>query len=218
MGRKPRGLQPHAWLLTRLFRKILRTSVKWRIANVRAIGLENIPRHGAGIIACNHQSFADPPVIWGSVPRNLVAVAMKELWRTPLAPVMWLLGHIPIDRGNAASAAKTRHRMERVVTNGGLVLIFPEGKMTRTGELLPFKHGATDIAWKTQTAIIPAGIAGASLAWPIGGKIARREPIVVCYGTPLLPADFASSEELMTAMRASIVTLMAQAEAVRAAA
>ncbi|HRC28225.1 MAG TPA: lysophospholipid acyltransferase family protein [Candidatus Saccharimonas sp.] len=210
---RPRGLQPQAWFVTRIGRPLLRLSAKWRIFHVSVYGRRHIPTRGAAIIACNHQSFADPVVVWGSVSRNLVAVAMKELWRTPLVLLMWLLGHIPIDRGNRTSGAKTRQRMTRVVRAGGLLLIFPEGKCSRDGKRLPLKPGATDIAWETGVPVIPAGIAGTNAVWPLGRRrLNRDEHVVLVYGEPLSPNAFHSANEMKDALAERIDQLMAEAQ------
>lgn len=210
---KPRGLQPHAWAITRVLRLILRIIVRWRLFHVTALGRNHIPSRGAGIIACNHLSLADPVVVWGSVPRNLVAVAMKELWRTPLVLIMWLLGHIAVDRGNRESGAKVREKMKRVLTNHGLLLIFPEGKCSRDGVQLPFKRGVVDIAIETNTLIIPAGIAGSNEVWPLGRHLPwhRRKQIAVVYGEPLDPMDFASAQEMLQVLEQSVARLTVQA-------
>lgn len=212
----PRGLRPQAWFVTRIGRPLLRLLAKWRIFHVSVHGREHIPVHGAAIIACNHQSFADPVVVWGSVSRNLVVVAMKELWHTPLVLLMWLLGHIPIDRGNRTSGAKTRQRMTRVIRAGGLLLIFPEGKCSRDGQRLPLRPGATDIAWETRAPVIPAGIAGTSAVWPLGRRrLNRDEHVVLVYGDPLSPDAFHSANEMKDALAERIDQLMAEAKRCR---
>ncbi len=209
---KPRGLQPHAWLLTRVLRQFLRKLVSWKLFHVRVIGKDHIPPHGAAIIACNHLSFADPVVAWGAVPRNLVAVAMKELWRTPLVFLLWLLGHIPVDRKSRDSGARVRRAMKRVIDWGGLVLIFPEGKCSRDGTLQAFKSGAADVAFETGTPLIPAAVVGTERLWPLGTHaIDRRQEVVIVFGAPLYPEEFASAEDLNYALRATVVVLQAVA-------
>lgn len=210
---KPPGLLPHAWLLTRVLRMFLRTLAQWRLFHVSVYGAEFIPKTGAGIIVSNHLSFADPVIAWAAVSRTMIAVAMKELWRTPLFLVMVLLGHIPIDRMSPRSAAKTLQRMMAVVDAGGLLLIYPEGKISPTGELLKFKRGALDIAWKSGAVIIPSGIAGSNQLWPLGSKrLDRSRHVVLCYGPAVHPRDYGTIESFHDAVRRGVLTQVARAE------
>ncbi len=218
MKRKPRGLQSEAYLVTRVYRPFLRLLVTTGLFRVSVRGLDNVPKEGAAIIACNHLSLADPVVVWGSMRRNLIAVAAQGLWRVPfLSTCMRTLDHIPIKRGNAKSGAKTRKRMEKVVKAGGLLLIFPEGRCSPDGTLLELKPGATDIAYQTNTPIIPAGIAGSNAVWPLGSnRLHRKEHVVLVYGKSVHPGKFASAEEMRVALTQRIQMLMAEAESLRA--
>lgn len=210
--RKPRGLQPHARLISRVLQRFLHQLVRLRLFHVQALGRENIPRKGAAIVACNHISLADPVVVWGSLPRTAVAVAMKELWRTPMVFLMWTLGHIPVDRSSRASGAKVKAKMQSILRANGLLLIFPEGKCSKDGQLLPLKAGATDLAFATNTPVIPAGLAGTSDVWPLGRRrINRKRHIVVVYGTALTPSNYSSAQEMRDALSWSIRQLTAHA-------
>ena len=209
---KPRGLQLRAHVMTRAIQRFLHQLVRLRLFHVLALNRDFIPKQGAAIIACNHVSLADPVVVWGSLPRSAVAVAMKELWRTPLVLLMWTLGHIPVDRSSRASGARVRTKMLDVLNSGGLLLIFPEGKCSKDGQLLPLKPGTADISLETNAPIVPAGLAGTNDVWPLGRRrINRRRHIVVVYGRPLLPSDYSSSQEMRAALAGSIRELTAQA-------
>jgi len=87
----------------------------FRIFDVTVNNRQAIPRRGVAILASNHISIADAPFSWAASRRVVVAIAMAELWRVPgLGPVMWLLGHIPIKRGNKRSAKRMLARATRV--------------------------------------------------------------------------------------------------------
>lgn len=197
---KPIGLQPHAWAITRMMRSFMHRIAKWRWFHVSAYGREHIPKKGGAVVISNHISYSDPFIFWATVTRNMVIIAMKELWRSPMVLIMILLGHIPIDRGNAKSAKKARLRMRRVVKAGGLLGGYPEGKISKDGTQLPFKSGLFDVALEANVPIIPVGIAGSDDLWPLGSKrINRKRHVVIVYGAPLNPADYSSREALIKA-------------------
>lgn len=85
LPRKPRGLQPHAWAITKVLRGFLRTLVMFRLFNVLVINRDAVPQKGAVIIACNHISILDPVFLWGAVRRNAVAQSYGEF----LALTFW---------------------------------------------------------------------------------------------------------------------------------
>jgi 1-acyl-sn-glycerol-3-phosphate acyltransferase len=210
--RKPRGLQPHAWVITRVVRTFMRSIAKVRIVRVKVDNRKNVPRSGRVIVAPNHISFADPVYLWGSLPRNAVAIAKAELWRVwGLNLLLKLMGMIPINRGNAESAQKTLDAGERILENDGLLVIFPEGKCSKTGELLPFKHGMVTMAMRTNSPILPAGIIGTEKVAPLGSKRIRWwKKVRVCYGTLVYPADFTgpdAHERMTAAVRRQVLRL-----------
>ncbi|HTA38043.1 MAG TPA: lysophospholipid acyltransferase family protein, partial [Candidatus Acidoferrales bacterium] len=102
--------------------KIMMMTV-WR---ARATGVENVPKTGPLIIACNHMSYLDPPGMGCFVPRRISYMAKKELFDIPiLGPAIAAVGAYPVDRkGSARSAIK---KSLEVLKAGGAVGIFPEG-------------------------------------------------------------------------------------------
>ena len=210
---KPRGLQPQAWVTTRVLRTFLRRLASWRMFHVSVVDpYHAVPKKGGAVIIANHLSYSDPPIIWACMKRNVVAIAMKELWRSPMVVIMVMLGHIPIDRGNTKSAAKARKRMKDVVHANGLLLGFPEGKISKTGEQLPFKSGLFDTAIEAKVPVIPVGIAGSNDLWPIGSKrIHRKRHVVVAFGQPLYRSDYPSREAFIEAGEAAVAELSEQA-------
>jgi 1-acyl-sn-glycerol-3-phosphate acyltransferase len=211
---KPVGLQPHAWAITRALRGFAHRIAKWRWFHVSAYGRENIPAKGGAVVISNHISFGDPPILWATATRNMVIIAMKELWRTPMFLIMILLGHIPIDRGNSKSATKARQRMLRVVKARGLLGGYPEGKISKDGTQLPFKSGLFDVAREANVPVIPAGIAGSNELWPLGSKrIHRKRHAVMVYGTALNPADYATRGEFIRAGELAVAACVTEARA-----
>ena len=210
---KPRGLQPQAWVTTRVLRTFLRRLAKWRMFHISVVDpYHAVPEKGGAVIIANHLSYSDPPIIWACIKRIVVTIAMKELWRSPMVVIMVALGHIPIDRGNPKSAVKARKRMIKVVRAGGLLLGFPEGKISKTGEQLPFKSGLFDTAIEAKVPVIPVGIAGSNDLWPIGSKhIHRKRHVVVAFGQPLYRSDYPSREAFIEAGETAVAKLSEEA-------
>lgn len=122
-------------------------------------GIENIPMEGGVIIAANHASFADPPSIGVTVPRELTFFAKKELFRIPLlSQFMTLANSIPVDRTGDSTA--TLKNVVKRLKAGWAVLVFPEGTRTKTGEFLKPKRGVGMMAVMADVPVVPCWIEG----------------------------------------------------------
>ncbi len=128
-----------------------------QLYRIERVGLENIPAGGA-IIAANHTSFSDVIVISAAAKRQLRYMAKKELFKTPLAPLIKALGAYPVDRGGADVASLKR--TIRLVEDGELVGIFPQGhrhpKEDPRGTEI--KGGVGMIAYHSKAPIVPVMI------------------------------------------------------------
>lgn len=124
------------------------------IYRIDAHGVENIPEHGA-ILASNHTAFSDVLVISAASTRQVRYMAKKELFKTPIGPLIRALGAYPVDRGGA-DAASIRHTIA-LVESGELIGIFPQGH--RYGGMDPreteVKPGVGFIAYHTKAPIVP---------------------------------------------------------------
>jgi len=129
--------------------------------NVEVQGRENIPSEKAAIYVSNHQSNADIPAIYASLPIPFSWLAKQELFRVPLFGLaMKRAGCIPIDRTNRRAMMRTINAAGQQITSGTSVIIFPEGTRSPDGELQPFKKGALLIAAKAQVPVVPIAIRG----------------------------------------------------------
>ncbi len=149
--------------------------------NVKVSGTENVPRNGPLIVACNHVSLLDPPVMGCFVPRQVSYMAKKELFDIPiLGPLLCGLGAYPVDRaGSAAAAIK---RSVAVLRAGGCVGIFPEGGRNLEGDK-EVRGGVALLASLAQAPVVPAAIVGTN-------QKKKRGKIKVAFGPPIaLPAD-----------------------------
>lgn len=182
----------------------------------RVIGAENMIEEGPCIIAANHCSYLDPPLVGIACRRAIHYLARKSLLDLPLlGPILPELNVIPVDQKNADRSALMG--AIRVVRHGGAVLIFPEGTRSADGELQPARPGLGMIAAKTGAPVVPVHVAGSFAAFPKGAKFPNPAPVEVRIGRPLiLPQgsggersdyDFISRKALL-----AIATLRAVAE------
>ncbi len=213
---KPRSLQPHAWALTKLLRGFLRSLALSRLFPVTVTGRRYVPAKGAALVACNHISLADPPYVWGALRRNAAAMATRGLWRIPvLGMILWLLGHVPVHRGNHASGLKATAKLIRHLKAGGLGIIFPEGRCSPTGQLQKLKPGVAVIAFATGAPVIPAGVQGTNVVWPLGSRRIRMwQRVTVAFGEPMMPADYPDQSTFLADLANRIAELSGQSPVV----
>jgi 1-acyl-sn-glycerol-3-phosphate acyltransferase len=149
----------------------------------RVIGAENMIEEGPCIIAANHCSYLDPPLVGVAFRRGIHYLARKSLLDWPvLGPIFPQLNVIPVDQKNADRSALMG--AIRVVREGGAVLIFPEGTRSPDGRLQAGQPGIGMIAAKTGAPVLPVRISGSYEAFPRGGGTGgvRSVPITVSFG------------------------------------
>lgn len=152
---------------------------RWRVE-----GVEHIPKKGGAILAANHASYLDPPLLGAAAPRPVHFMAKKELFGLPiLKTILPAINAYPVARGKPDRAA-IRAAYE-ILSQGGLFALFPEGTRSRTGELLPAKRGAALIALRAGAPVIPVGIVGADRIMPPGSRLPRFPRLTVRFGRPL---------------------------------
>lgn len=140
-----------AWLLVHTFYRI------------RLVHAERIPEHGAAVLICNHVSYVDAVVIMAESPRPIRFVMDHRIFRSPFG--RWLFRHakaIPIAPAHEdpVMLQKAYDTCANALAEGELVCIFPEGKITRDGELNTFRHGVTQIVSRTPAPVIPMALRG----------------------------------------------------------
>ncbi len=145
-------------------------------------GRENVPRKGALIVASNHLSNGDPPILTVAVPRQIAWMAKAEWFKTPVVGTLFrLAGMIPVRRFEADLQAL--RRAQHVLRNGGVLAMFPEGtrggdKGLGTGEL-----GTALIALRTGTPVLPIAIWGTEHV-KLPRDLFRRTRAHVRFGKP----------------------------------
>ena len=150
----------------------------------RVIGAENMIEEGPCIIAANHCSYLDPPLVGVACRRAIHYLARKSLLNIPvLGSILPQLNVIPVDQKNADRSALMG--AIRVVREGGGVLIFPEGTRSPDGELQPAQPGIGMIVVKTDAPVVPVRIFGSYQAFSRERRIPRRAFVTVVVGRPL---------------------------------
>jgi 1-acyl-sn-glycerol-3-phosphate acyltransferase len=145
-------------------------------------GRENIPAEGALIVASNHVSFWDPPLVGAAANRELHYLAKEELFRTPLVgPLVRGFNAIPIRRG-VADLRGLSMALE-VLKRGQALLLFPEGSRMRDGRLHPARPGVGMLAVSANAPIVPCHVHGSSRPrrW-----LLRQERLHIAFG-PVRP-------------------------------
>ncbi len=173
------------YFLTSIVCKIVfRIYFRWRVCN-----RERVPRTGPAILASNHASFVDPPMIGSPLPRMINYLARESLFKNPL--LTWYiraLQGVPVDR-DGGSAKGLRVILERLL-QGEAILLFPEGTRTRDGNLQPARSGIGLTVLKSNAPVIPLRLFGTFEAYGRHLKFPRPLPVVLKFGNPI---DFSAA-------------------------
>lgn len=172
-------MNPYYWFCYNLIKLVGRTFFRLRVVH-----RERMINHGPVIMASNHESYLDPPLVGSVADRAIFFLARKNLLAGPFFG--WLLPKlnvIPVDQeGNDRSALKA---LIRILRAGEGTLVFPEGERTADGRLRPALPGLGFVIAKTLAPVVPMRIFGAREAWPRGSSRVRFRPITVVVGEPI---------------------------------
>ncbi len=154
-------------------------------------GVENVPSESDArgvILAPNHESYLDPPLLGISLGRRVTYLAKEYLFRAFF--VGWFLrtiGALPIK--SETDDFRSIRQLVRSLKERNCVVIFPEGTRTEDGNLKPAESGIGFIALKSRSAVVPVYIDGTFEAFPKDAKFFRPKKVRVFYGKPFVPAD-----------------------------
>ena len=149
---------------------------------------ERLLESGPVILASNHQSYFDPPLVGICSRRDVYYLARKTLLNVPyLGPLLPHINVIPVDRdGNDMSALK---KIIRLIRAGNGVVLFPEGTRSPDGTLQSGKSGIGLIIAKSRAPVQPMRIFGSFEAFPKGSEKIHFAPITVVVGKPIYFTD-----------------------------
>jgi len=191
-----------AWVLITLFYRI------------RVTGLENVPSKGPAIVVCNHVSYMDPILLAGSIKRPMRFVMYYRIFQIPLLRFFFEhLQAIPI-AGAMEDEQLMNEAFERVdedLAAGNIVCIFPEGGITRDGEVQRFRPGIEKIIARRAVPVLPVSLGRLWGSWfsrrkgggirKIPGRLFARVPITVGEAVPARDVTAARLELLVRTLR-----------------
>lgn len=188
-------------LLRLLFLLIFKVLFRWEVS-----GAENIPKSGGTIIASNHISLWDPPVIGTAMQRQIHFMAKEELFKIPVFnSVIRKLNAFPVKRGAVdRNALKTALN---ILKEGKVLGIFPEGTRSKDGKLGHAQPGATLLALKAGVPVVPTAVVGTNKFF--SGK-ALLPKFKVKFGTPLIPDENRSDKEYAARFSDKLMTEIAK--------
>jgi len=152
--------------------------------HLSVVGRENIPDEGGALIASNHVSYLDPPILGAALKRELFYMARDTLFRPkPVGDFLRYLNAFPVKRDRPdRKALKTAITL---LESGKLVLVFPEGTRSYDGSLGKPHLGVGFIVYHSTVPVIPTYISGTEKALPRGALLIKRAEINVHFGRPM---------------------------------
>ena len=165
---------------------ILYGAIRWLLlfvfhitSRIRLRGFSNVPKEGPFIIASNHLSWTDIPLIPLHMRRKVVYMAKEEYFSSKLAWLVRFLGAFPVKRGEADRQALRTG--EEQLKKGNILVIFPEGTRSRTQTLAIAHSGMGLIALRSGVPVVPVAIWGSEKALK-----KFRTPVTISYGEPMV--------------------------------
>lgn len=166
---------------------------------VECIDMHHVPPRGGVLIASNHQSFLDPPLLGSLVTwRQFSFMAHQYLFKVPVfGACIRALNAVPVS--GSGSDLSTIKALIAKLKEGRPVVIFPEGSRTYDGSMQPFKRGVMLLIKRAKCPVVPIAIEGAFDAWPRHKKLPRLFGVrtVVVYGQPIAPDDLRDDQALL---------------------
>jgi 1-acyl-sn-glycerol-3-phosphate acyltransferase len=156
---------------------------------LEVINEERIPGKRPLILASNHCSNLDPPVVGSVFRERMRYIAKASLFRPFLFGfALRTLGAVPVSREDEAKAAMVLKMFLRFLETGENILIFPEGKRSPDGTIQPLEGGVALLSLKSRCPILPVYVYGTFSALPSGKTFPRAVKIVMNYGSPIDPS------------------------------
>jgi 1-acyl-sn-glycerol-3-phosphate acyltransferase len=154
-------------------------------------GLHHIPTHGGAILAGNHLAVADSFLVPLLLPRRVTYLAKREYFTQP-GLLGWLkkmfftgVGQVPVDRTSGSGAQAALETGVRLLHEGKLLGIYPEGTRSPDGRLYKGKTGVARMALEADVPVIPVAVIGTDKLNPIGSRMWRPHRVRIRIGEPL---------------------------------
>jgi 1-acyl-sn-glycerol-3-phosphate acyltransferase len=161
------------------FRVMYATYFRWRVYNP-----ERVPKTGPVILASNHSSFLDPPLVGSGLSRGINYMARESLFRFfGVGALLRSWNAVPVDR-DGGGARGLKNILDRLLDGGGIIL-FPEGTRSRDGKLQPAHSGVGLVVAKSAAPVVPVRVFGTYEAWGRDKKFPHPKRVAVKYGKPM---------------------------------
>ena len=161
------------------FRVMYATFFRWRVFNA-----ERVPLQGGVILASNHASFLDPPLVGSGLNRGINYLARESLFRFPgMGALLRSWSAVPVDR-DGGGAKGLKMILDRLLS-GGAIILFPEGTRTKDGKLQPARSGIGLTVIKSTAPVVPVRVFGTFEAYGRNHKFPRPHRVAVKSGLPM---------------------------------
>lgn len=181
------------------FWRLISFALSRAMYRVKLKGLENIPSSGPAVLVCNHLSYVDSIILFGTIRRRTRFIMEDIYYRIPLLNIAFKGARtIPISSPlkSRTTFLKAEQTAVRALQKGELVFIFPEGRLSPAGQIIPFKRGVIRILERQPVPVIPVAIKGLwGSFFSHGGNAAalkgiprfrlHRRKVSVCFGEAL---------------------------------
>jgi 1-acyl-sn-glycerol-3-phosphate acyltransferase len=169
----------------------------WTVFRPWVKGVDNIPRTGPAIVVCNHVSFVDSVFLPLVLPRQMSFLAKSDYFTGKgvkgfiTRTFMTAAGQLPIDRTGGKASEASLNTGLRVISEGRLLGIYPEGTRSPDGRMYRGRTGVARMVLEAQVPVIPAAVIGTREVMPLGAKFPTVKRVGIVVGKPL---DFSRFE------------------------
>lgn len=183
-------------------------------------GIGNVPTHGGVILAANHLAFIDSLLLMYGLPRKVSFLGKSEYLDHPVARRIFpATGMLPLDRSGRRARITLDHAV-RLLEEGGIVGVHPEGTRSRDGLLGPGHRGVAQLALRADVPVVPVGLIGTGdVQRPGQGVPQFRGKVTIRFGAPIGLGRWSgarrsarSRAELTDEIMAAIAALSGQAQ------
>jgi len=160
------------------FRFVFATYFHWRVFHP-----ERVPATGPVILAANHASYLDPPLVGAGARRHISFLARKTLFHSLVGVALRSWRVVPVDRDGGGGAG-LKAILGRLL-EGGAILLFPEGTRTSDGELQAARSGIGLVVIKSVAPVVPVRVFGTYMAYGRDRRFPLSQRLMVKYGRPM---------------------------------
>lgn len=156
------------------------------LVKVKVSGLENIPDNENVIFTPNHQSYLDIFILFKYLPCSFEFIIMRKLFKVPfIGDYITRAGFLSLDRKDRKKSIRTIHKIVDLLKKGRSFVIFPEGKLTKDGNMGEFGRGTSIIIQRSRKPVVPIIIDGSFSVLPKGSWKLEPKEVKVNIGEPV---------------------------------